>query len=126
LRRRDSYFEGVAYGHERVWIGDSENDRVIAFKTATKRTKDIEIESGIYGDDIVFAEDFVLLLDPFLGKLNRIDTDALKLVNSLPIRGYKRKDKTEMEESDLSVGDGFAWATDPVNGTVHKIDYGGA
>jgi uncharacterized caspase-like protein len=127
FRRRGSYFEGVAYGHERVWIADSENNLVIPFVTATERSDgDVKIESGIYKDDISFTEDFVLLLDPVQGKLNRIDTGTVKLVKPQPIQGYKKEDEVNREWSDLSVGDGFAWVTDPANGTVHKVDYGGA
>jgi hypothetical protein len=126
LRRGASYFEGVAYGHERVWIADSMNDRVIAFETATENPEKIKIETGIYNDDIAFTEDFVLLLDPYKGKLNRIDTETLKLVKPQPIQGYKTGSEINPEWSDFSVSDGFAWVTDPANGTVHKVEYGGA
>lgn len=125
-RAEDSYFDGVAYGGERVWLADSVNNRVIVFKTATGDEDEVEIASGIYHDRIAFTEDFVLLLDPWQGVLNRIDTDTAKLVKSRPIQNYEKENDTNLHWSDFSVGNGFAWVTDPANGTVHKVNYGGA
>jgi hypothetical protein len=122
---KHSYFEGVAYGHERVWIADSKNNRVIAYETATKDDPGIKIDSGIY-DGIAFADDVVLLLDPDQGKLNRIDADTVKLIEPQPIQGFTKESEVNLKLSQLSVGDGFAWVTEPANGTVHKVEYGGA
>ena len=126
LHEENSYFDGVAYGGERVWLADSENNRVIAFETASKDTVEAEIPRGIYHDRIAYTEDFVLLLDPWQGVLNRIDTDTAKLVESRPIQNYAKESDTNLHWSDFSVGNGFAWVTDPANGTVHKVNYSGA
>jgi hypothetical protein len=123
--KENSYFDGVAYGGARVWLADSENDRVIVFTTASGNDSEVPIANGIYHDRIAFSEDFVLLLDPWQGVLNRIDTDTAKLVKSRPIPNYEKENKTNFHWSDFSVGNGFAWVTDPANGTVHKVDYGG-
>jgi Caspase domain len=141
FHRENSYFGGVAYGEKSVWITDTKRNLVYVCEAATGKVVDeIEIEDGIYGDDIAFAGDFVLLLDPSKGALNRIDTDRLKLIDPPErIPGYKG-DKTKKEWSELSklelselselgeltVGAGFAWVTNPANGTVHKVDYSGA
>jgi hypothetical protein len=119
----DSYFDGVAYGARRVWLADSENNRVIVFTTATEQDDEVKIANGIYPDRIVFSEDFVLLLDPWQGILNRLDTDTAKLVKSQPIPNFEKENDTNLKGSDISVGNGFAWVTDPANGTVHKVDY---
>jgi hypothetical protein len=123
-REKDSYFDGVAYGGERVWLADSQNNRVIAFGTATGDVDKSKPVNGIYPDRIAFTEDFVLLLDSWRGVLNRIDTDTAKLVTSRSIQDYRRRNDINKKWSDFSVGNGFAWVTDPANGTVHKVDYG--
>lgn len=126
FHEKDSYFDGVAYGGEKVWLADSINDRVVVFETATEEVEYIEIEGSVYPDRIAFAEDSVLLLDPDQGILDRIDADTGKLVSSRPIPNYEKESDTNLNWSDLSVGNGFAWVTDPANGTVHKVNYGGA
>jgi uncharacterized caspase-like protein len=125
--RRDSYFEAVAYGDGRVWIADSANDLVIAYETSSGRDPDagVEIEDNLSDDRIAFGGDFVLLLDPSKGVLNRIDTDTVERVDPQPIENYPRNGSTNDLRAEFSVGGGFAWVTDPAKGSVHKVDYGG-
>jgi DNA-binding beta-propeller fold protein YncE len=125
FHRAGSYFSGVAYGDERVWIADSNRNLVTAYRTPTRSSDVVEIASGIYEDDIAFAGDSVLVWDPVEGTLNRIDTNPPKLVEQQKIQGYKKHEEINQKWSALSVGDEFAWVTDPAKGTVHKVDYHG-
>jgi len=122
----NSYFEGVAYGHERVWIADSHRNVVTSVETATEKPTYIPIANGVNSNDIVFAEDSVLVWDPVAGILTKIDADTREISGTQTIPGFDQsKEKQELNTaySELAVGNEYAWVTDPANGTVRKLEY---
>ncbi len=118
-----AYFAGVAYGEKRVWIADSERDVVISFVTRTKEKNEIHVNSGIYEDDIAFADGSVLVWDPVRGILIRIDADSETISDRQHVGGFTQESKGNELHSDLAVGDEYAWVTDPAKGMVHKLSY---
>lgn len=127
FQKRESHFGGVAYGDKRVWIADVERNVVWGFETATQHVEQVEIASGIHADDIAFTGDSVLVWDPVKGILSRIDLEPTRLGDQLPVDGYEKNQDLNLESSDLSVDEeGFAWVTSPAQGTVYRLDYGGA
>lgn len=121
-----AYFEGVAYGHERVWIADSHRNVVAALKTSSGKPTNIRIPNGVNSDDIAFESDSVLVWDPAGGILTKIDANTRKISGKQTVPGFdqsKQAQELNVEHSELAVDEDFAWVTDPASGTVHKLEY---
>jgi caspase domain-containing protein len=123
LSEPGAYFAGVAYGDERVWIADSRRNVVISFVTRTEATNEIHVNSGIYEDDIAFADGSVLAWDPVRGILTQIDAGSETISERQHVSGFTQENDGNELHSDLAVGDEYAWVTDPAKGMVHKLSY---
>jgi len=123
LSEPGAYFAGVAYGEKRVWIADSTRNVVVSFITRSKETNEIHVNSGIYEDDIAFADGSVLVWDPVRGILTRIDADSETISDRQHVGGFTQENEGNELHSDLAVGDEYAWVTDPAKGMVHKLSY---
>ncbi len=123
LSSTGSFFNGVAYGDQRVWIADAGKNVVIAFDPETEKPVRAKVRNGIYNDDIAVAGGSVLVWDPVDGVLTKIDADTGKIVGHPPVPHYRTGSQLNNEWSDLAVGDDFAWVTEPEAHTVHKVEY---
>lgn len=124
--RTGSYFNGVAYGEETVWIADAANARnvVTAFDPATEsEAANIKVPSGITADDIATTGSAVLVWDPVEGFLTHIDANEMRVVERKRVAGYQTRESVNGEWSDLAVDGELSWVTDPANDAVYKIDY---
>jgi hypothetical protein len=123
--RKGSFFNGLAYGRQTLWIADAaEAENVVtAFNTVShKVTKNIPLEASITGDDIAFADGKVLVWDPGGGQLTQINAKTKHAAPPQKVPKY-RTGKPVNNASDLAVGGGFAWVTDPAGDAVHKVAY---
>ena len=121
----DSFLSGVAYGEDAVWIadaGDAHNE-VTRFDPRSHETKSVVVKrGGISGDDIAVASGAVRVWEPDGGFLTNVDPAAMTLVTK-QVPGYRAEEQrnalsSEQEQrnallSELAVGLGSAWVTDP-------------
>ncbi len=122
--RRDSYFSGVAYGRQTLWIADAANVRnfATAFDPSTERvTANVKITTGIADDDIAVTGKAVIVWNTWGGWLTRIDADKLQVVRKQKILRYQTSNKVNLEWSDLAVDGDFAWVTEPAGNAVYKV-----
>jgi uncharacterized caspase-like protein len=125
LGSETSYFSGVAYGENAVWVADAgkERDVVIRFDPRTdKPTGTTKISDGITGDDIAVAPGAVLVWQPDDGYLTRLDSATGATASQTP-QGYSANKDVNWIWSDLAVANGSAWVTEPVAGVVHRLDF---
>jgi DNA-binding beta-propeller fold protein YncE len=125
-----SYFAAVAYGQGTVWIADSMEGQntVNAFDPDSAKVVDeVEVntdKTSITGDDLAVAGDAVLVWDSDAGFLTRIDAGEMTAEEPpQEIRPFEVNESDNHKWSDLAVDGDFAWVTDPVSGTVHKVEY---
>lgn len=117
---------GVAYGEGTVWMADQADSRnfVTPFNPRNGETGDnIKVDGGIIEDDIAVATGSVLVWNPDIGRLTRIDADQGRVVDKKPVRGFSKFHQANRAWSDLTVSDGSAWVTDPIGNAVYKIEY---
>jgi streptogramin lyase len=118
--RPDSYFAAVAYGDGTVWIADSNghHNSVIAYDPKTERQRESrELDGGVLDDDLAVVGQGVVLWNPVGGWLTRIDANTMKPATE-HVLGFPNESESGNEISDLAIGGGTAWVTDPEGKTV--------
>jgi DNA-binding beta-propeller fold protein YncE len=120
-----SYFSGVAYGDGTVWIADSEDGKnlVNAFDSAAgKIVRSIQLES-VNSDDIVAAGDSVFVWNGESNLLSEIDASSKKLVKTSSFPEFHRFEEPNHYQSELAVGNGVVWVTNPAENKVFRTAY---
>jgi hypothetical protein len=120
-------FDGIAYGEGTVWLADSGRNQVIAFDADSgKTTATFKVPEGVTSDDIAAIPGGALVWEPQWGILTPIHLDGQRKVQGAYMPGYPRGGKYPTDantDSDLAVGGGFAWMTDPERDRVHRVRY---
>ncbi|HEX3174537.1 MAG TPA: caspase family protein [Solirubrobacterales bacterium] len=119
-----SHFNGVAFGQGRVWISDSGRNQVVPFDPDREEFgKGIDVEHGISDDDIAAATGGVIVWNARNGWMTKIDSEEMKVAQARRLSDYPTNSKIDIESSDLSVDQKYAWVTDPAGGAVYRVKY---